>query len=96
MIPVADPSAIAQLEEVLALNLADDMQSWSLDSDGNWHRIPTVKGIATQTALERLALARSVRLRRRPAAADARSASRRTAPGGDDPVSEEPPVGWCR
>ena len=60
MIPVADPSAIAQLEEVLALNLADDMQSWSLDSDGHWHRIPTVKGIATQTALERLALSRSV------------------------------------
>ena len=60
MIPVSDPSAIAQLEEVLALNLADDMQSWSLDSDGNWHRVPTVKGIATQTALERLALARSV------------------------------------
>jgi polyphosphate kinase len=60
MIPVEDPSAIAQLEEVLALNLADDMQSWSLDSDGTWHRIPTVKGIATQSALERLALARSV------------------------------------
>ncbi|MGA8724599.1 MAG: polyphosphate kinase 1 [Acidimicrobiales bacterium] len=60
MIPVSDPSAIAQLEEVLALNLADDMQSWSLDSDGYWHRVPTVKGIATQTALERLALARSV------------------------------------
>jgi polyphosphate kinase len=60
MIPVADPSAIAQLEEVLALNLADDVQSWSLDSDGNWHRVPTVKGIATQTELERLALARSV------------------------------------
>ncbi len=60
MIPVADPSAIAQLEEVLALNLADDMQSWSLDSDGDWHRISTVKGIATQAALERLALSRSV------------------------------------
>jgi len=58
MIPVADPDAVLQLEEILALNLADDVQSWSLAADGSWHRIPTVVGIATQKALEEVALKR--------------------------------------
>ena len=58
MIPVADPDAVLQLEEILALNLADDVQSWSLRPDGSWHRIPTVVGIATQKALEEVALKR--------------------------------------
>lgn len=58
MIPVADPDAVVQLEEILALNLADDVQSWSLAADGSWHRIPTVVGIATQKALEEVALKR--------------------------------------
>ena len=58
MIPVGDPDAVAQLEEVLELNLADDMQSWSLAADGSWHRIPTVIGVATQRALEVAALKR--------------------------------------
>ncbi len=59
MIPVADPDAVDQLEEILQLNLADDTQSWSLDADGTWHRIPTVVGIATQEALQAAALERS-------------------------------------
>ena len=58
MIPVADPEAVARLEEILTLNLADDVQSWSLDDVGAWHRIPTVLGNATQTALEEAALKR--------------------------------------
>jgi len=58
MIPVADPEAVSRLEEILTLNLADDVQSWSLDVDGTWHRIPTVLGNATQTALEEAALKR--------------------------------------
>ena len=48
MIPVADPDAVVRLEEILACNLADDVQSWSLSGDGTWHRIPTVLGNATQ------------------------------------------------
>jgi len=55
---VADPEAVSRLEEILTLNLADDVQSWSLDVDGTWHRIPTVLGNATQTALEEAALKR--------------------------------------
>ena len=62
MIPVADPDAVVQLEEILELNLADDRQSWSLDPDGSWHRIPTVVGVATQEALEAAALQRSALL----------------------------------
>jgi polyphosphate kinase len=59
MIPVADPDAVTQLEEILQLNLADDAQSWSLDADGAWHRIPTVVGVSTQEALQVAALERS-------------------------------------
>jgi polyphosphate kinase len=58
MIPVADPDAVERLEEILTLNLADDVQSWSLSADGAWHRIPTVFGNATQAALEEAALKR--------------------------------------
>ena len=58
MIPVADPDAVERLEEILTLNLADDVQSWSLSQDGAWHRIPTVLGNATQSALEDAALKR--------------------------------------
>ena len=58
MIPVADPDAVDRLEEILAINLADDMQSWSLAADGTWHRIPTVLGNATQASLEEAALKR--------------------------------------
>ena len=58
MIPVADPDAVDRLEEILAFNLADDVQSWSLASDGSWHRIPTILGNATQASLEEAALKR--------------------------------------
>jgi len=59
MIPVADPAAVVQLEEILELNLADDTQSWSLDANGGWHRIPTTVGVATQDSLIVAALERS-------------------------------------
>ncbi len=62
MIPVGDRAAVVQLEEILELNLADDMQSWSLDADGCWHRVPTVTGVATQRALEVAALKRGALL----------------------------------
>ncbi|MGO8873665.1 MAG: polyphosphate kinase 1 [Acidimicrobiales bacterium] len=59
MIPVADPDAVVQLEEILQLNLGDDTQSWSLDPDGSWHRIPMVAGMGAQHALQVAALGRS-------------------------------------
>jgi polyphosphate kinase len=51
MIPVFDDDARRQLNEVLDINLADDVQSWGLAADGEWSRIPTVKGLATQQRL---------------------------------------------
>jgi polyphosphate kinase len=72
MILVADPEAVTQLERILELNLADDTQSWALDSHGDWHRIPTTRGVNAQRALQAAALARSgkheeTRLSRSPA-----------------------------
>ena len=60
MIPVEDPDAVGQLEEVLDVNLADDTQAWSLMPDGKWIRVPRVEGIATQEVLAARALDRSV------------------------------------
>ncbi len=72
MILVDDPEAVTQLERILELNLADDTQSWSLDSHGDWHRVPTTRGVNAQRALQAAALARSgkheeTRLSRSPA-----------------------------
>ena len=58
MTPVTDPDAVSRLEEILAFNLADDVQSWELDGDGAWHRVPTVTGMGTQRLLEEAALRR--------------------------------------
>ena len=58
MIPVADPDAVDQLEQILQLNLADDTQAWALQPDGDWSRIPTVVGVSTQEALQVAALER--------------------------------------
>ena len=59
MIVVDDPEAVAQLQQILDLNLADDTQSWSLDARGDWHRIPTTRGVNAQRALQAAALDRS-------------------------------------
>jgi polyphosphate kinase len=60
MIPVDDAAAVVQLGDILELNLADDVQSWSLDPDGSWHRIPTVVGVSTQESLQAAARVRSI------------------------------------
>ena len=59
MIPVTDSEAVAQLEQIVELNLSDDTHSWSLDAGGSWHRVPTVLGTSTQVELQRAALERS-------------------------------------
>jgi polyphosphate kinase len=59
MIVVDDPEAVAQLQQILDLNLADDTQSWSLDARGDWHRVPTTRGVNAQRALQAAALERS-------------------------------------
>ncbi len=59
MVKVSDAEAVAQLDQILELNLADDTQSWALDARGDWHRVPTKKGINAQRALQAAALERS-------------------------------------
>jgi polyphosphate kinase len=54
MIPVADEDARRQLDEVLEINLADDVQAWALGPDDEWNRVPTIKGVATQERLQEL------------------------------------------
>jgi polyphosphate kinase len=62
MIPVHDPESAAQLEQILQLNLADDVQSWSLGPDGRWTRVPNFTGVSAQRALQQAALERSLAL----------------------------------
>ena len=62
MIPVGDPDSLAQLEQILQLNLADDVQSWSLGADGTWTRVPNLTGLSAQRSLQQAALQRSLAL----------------------------------
>ncbi|MCJ7725987.1 MAG: NUDIX domain-containing protein, partial [Acidimicrobiia bacterium] len=59
LIPIADPSLQARLEEVLRVNLHDDLLSWTLAADGSWTRVPPIEGINAHFRFEELALARS-------------------------------------
>jgi len=58
VIPVSDPALTARLQEILDVNLADDDLAWTLDSEGEWHKVPTKLGINTHRRLQELALAR--------------------------------------
>ena len=57
--PVADPELRARLDEMLNLTLSDDVLAWELGPDGCWNKVPTVKGIDSQVALQELALERA-------------------------------------
>ena len=60
LVPVEDPRLCARLDEILAVDLADDTLAWELDADGTWRRVPTVTGVNTHDQLQELALARSL------------------------------------
>ncbi|MCZ7527432.1 MAG: RNA degradosome polyphosphate kinase [Acidimicrobiia bacterium] len=57
--PVEDPRLRARLDEILAVNLADDVLAWELAADGVWHKVPTVEGVDTHRRLQALALQRT-------------------------------------
>ncbi|MHB1710061.1 MAG: polyphosphate kinase 1 [Acidimicrobiales bacterium] len=84
MIPVTDGAVVSRLEEILAFDLADDAQSWSLSADGSWDRIPTVIGTSAQQSLQAAALDRSL-LREE---VRSRSAPNRSDSGVADEASE--------
>jgi polyphosphate kinase len=59
LVPVEDPALRAQLEEVLAVNLADDSLAWVLGPDGRWSPGPRAGTVNTHDRLEQLAVERS-------------------------------------
>jgi polyphosphate kinase len=59
--PVNAPELRDRLEDILDLNLADNVLAWTLDADGDWHKVHAADGedpIDTQRQLQDLALAR--------------------------------------
>jgi len=56
--PVDSPPLRARLDEILEVNLADDVLSWVLAADGEWHKIETVVGVNAQARLRELAVER--------------------------------------
>ena len=63
--PVRDPELQSRLVEILQLNLTDDVNTWALESDGTWIRVPTAAGVSLQSRLQELAIDRA-RRRREP------------------------------
>ena len=59
MLRVTDPRMRARLDEILAIDLADDVLAWSLERDGTWRKVETVAGIEAHARFEELALARA-------------------------------------
>jgi polyphosphate kinase len=44
-VPVDDPEARAEIDEILRLLLVDDRRSWQLSADGRWQRTERVTGV---------------------------------------------------
>jgi polyphosphate kinase len=63
LVPIESPELQARLAEILLTDLADDARAWALGPDGGWTKLPEVKGIDAQQALQDLAIARSRRRR---------------------------------
>ena len=55
LVPVGDPHLKARIEDILSLNLADNLHSWSLREDGNWQPIHGEPAFSAQkTLMERI------------------------------------------
>ena len=65
VVPVTDPDLQARLQQILAVNLADDSLAWELHPDGTWIKVPTKVGVNAHRRLQELALERA-RRRREP------------------------------
>lgn len=84
VVPVSDPELVQRLVQILELDLGDDCDTWVLDPEGDWSRVPTVDGVSVQKVLQDLALERA-RQRRKPDQLD---------PAGDTPGEWSPWRGW--
>jgi polyphosphate kinase len=63
LVPVLDTSLQARLEEMIALGLSDDTNTWVLGRDGAWVRTAPTRGLSVQRRLQELALERARRRR---------------------------------
>jgi polyphosphate kinase len=63
LVPVLAQAQQERLAEILEVNLADTELAWTLDADGNWHRVgPNPDApVDTQLRLQELALQRAKR-----------------------------------
>jgi polyphosphate kinase len=61
LVPIEDPELQGRLREILDVNLADRTQSWTLDPDGVWHKLPAGDGVGAHRRLQQLALERGAR-----------------------------------
>ena len=59
LVPVTVERLRERLDEILAINLADDALAWELDADGTWHRVPAAEGVNTHRRLQKLAVERA-------------------------------------
>ena len=59
LVPVRAANLRRRLAELLEVELADDTQVWELDSAGDWHRLPTIRGIDAHRVLMERAEART-------------------------------------
>jgi len=56
--PVTDPDLRDQLDEIIDIQLADDIQAWVLGADGTWHKDDQGGRVDSHRRLQELALAR--------------------------------------
>ncbi|MBI2704415.1 MAG: RNA degradosome polyphosphate kinase [Actinobacteria bacterium] len=56
--PVLAPELRARLDEIVQTNLGDDSLAWTLDADGNWHKVQGARDVDTHKHLQDLALSR--------------------------------------
>jgi polyphosphate kinase len=59
MLRVTDARMRARLDEILTINFEDDVLAWTLERDGTWHKVETVRGIESQVRFQELAVARA-------------------------------------
>ncbi len=60
--PVKDGALRERLQEILAANLADDVNAWTLGPDGSWTKVPTRIGFSATAVLHERALERGRRV----------------------------------
>jgi polyphosphate kinase len=56
--PITDPALLAELDEILDVELRDDVLAWLLDADGSWHRVEPRGEVDSHRRLQEAALAR--------------------------------------